>query len=88
MEEIRIKTFSVRCIANVVYVSRFLIFHCTTIGLGRGCYMNIHTHMYIYIYIYINICIIYVYMYTYICILTYIHTNNSRLKSSKLLLNI
>lgn len=43
------KTFSVRCIAKLsYYVSCFLIFHCTTIGLGRGCYMNIHTHMYIY----------------------------------------
>ena len=73
MEEIRIKTFSVRCIANVVYVSRFLIFHCTTIGLGRGCYMNIHTHMYIYIYIhkYLYHLCVYVYLYLYTNIYTH-----------------
>lgn len=67
------KTFSVRCIAKLsYYVSCFLIFHCTTIGLGRGCYMNIHTHMYIYISKYLYHLCVYVYLYLYTNIYTLI----------------
>ena len=71
MEEIRIKTFLVRCIANVVYISRFLIFHCTTIGLGRGYYMNTHTYVHIYIHKYLHHLCVYVYLYLYTNIYTH-----------------